>query len=414
MIERKIIIGLIVSTEFCQKIKDIWNKQLIESSMAKMLAGWIWAYYDRYNEAPGKEIETIYYSKLKKGRVPKDMAEETEEILAGLSKEYEKKTFKLEHLVEETEAYLNSQHIKLHAENIQSLLLSGELEKAGKLATEFKPLEISSRKLDDHISTVTQIRRKERPHPTILLKPWLKEGQTIIIYGSYGTGKSLLSISIAYMLGVRNYDSKECEIGKWQVKNPTGCLYIDGELGEQEMEERIKQFEWLGKQPPGHKLQIFSVPEYQLATEDVFYLSDRNNQLKVTRWLKEHPTYKLVILDSASTLFGLQDENSNSEWSNKINPFLRDLRALGVANILLHHAGKDSKKGLRGASAMGAMAHGIFRLTNHLNKEIDDGEAWFVLGKDKQRAAGFQFKTFALRYYQNSNKSETHWEETEY
>jgi RecA-family ATPase len=149
-----------------------------------------------------------------------------------------------------------------------------------------------------------------------------------------------------------------------------------------------------------------------METQDTFYLSERKNQLKIIKWLKEHETYKLIVLDSASTLFGLVEENDNSEWNSKINPFLRDLRALGIACLLLHHSGKDAKKGLRGASAMGAMAHYIFRLTNHGDKNTEDGEAWFVISTDKQRAGGFSFNRFSLHYYQEENETETHWEVT--
>jgi RecA-family ATPase len=220
----------------------------------------------------------------------------------------------------------------------------------------------------------------------------------------------LLTIAVAYLLGLKDFDDEECEIGEWQVKKRVGTLYIDGELGEQEMEDRIKKFEWLGVQR--NPIRVLSIPEYQLATEDSFYLSDRGNQLKIIQWLKNNPRYKLVVLDSASTLFGLVEENDNSEWNNKINPFLRDLRALGVACILLHHSGKDNKRGLRGASSMGAMAHNIFKLSNHTDKNIDDGEAWFILTKDKQRAGGYSFKTFALHFTQENDETETHWEIT--
>jgi RecA-family ATPase len=246
----------------------------------------------------------------------------------------------------------------------------------------------------------------------MLMSPWLRQGQLSIIYGNYGTGKSLLTLSIAYLLGLRTFDKEEHEIDTWQVKNNTGCLYIDGELGEYEMEDRVKQFEWLGVQRPECRLKILSLPEYQLATEDSFYLVKRENQLKIIQWLKEHPTYKLVVLDSISTLFGLEDENSNSEWNAKVSPFLRDLRALDVAQLLLHHSGKDGKKGLRGASAQGAMAHNIFRLTNHGDKKVDEGEAHFTITKDKFRARGFSFKSFALHYIPDERERKTTWEVT--
>jgi len=409
MIERRIIVSLINSTQYCRRIKNIWDISLIDSQSAKRLATWCWTYFERYGEAPQKEIETIFFNRAK--QLSKDIAQEIEEdFLPKFAEEYNSEEFNLEYLVEETEKYFSERRLKILTDNIQSLITAGEVHQAEKTIVEFKPLSTSVRKLNEYILTAEQIRKQNNKRPALLMKPWLREGQTTIIYGNYGSGKSLLAISVAYVLGLKDFDREECDIGEWQVINPTGTLYLDGELGEMEMEERIKQFEWLGEQQ--YILRILSIPEYQLKTEDTFYLSNRINQLKVIEWLKENLNYKLIVLDSASTLFGLLEENDNSEWNNKINPFLRDLRAMGVACLLLHHAGKDNKRGLRGASAMGAMAHNIFRLTDHEKKQIDDGEAWFVIGKNKQRAAGKGFKTFSLKFSQNDNQTETWWEVT--
>jgi len=413
MQERKIIIGLITSTEFVQQISSIWNIQLLESGSARKLAGWIMEYYDKFQVSPKHDIEGIFYQKIKDQNIPKDEIEDIEEILQSLSAESEE-DINVDYLIDIAIKYFRQRRLVKYKDSIEQLVNSGKMEEAEKLASEYK-VNFSDPKTDlnKFILSVLEIRKHKRETPRMLLSPWLREGQTTIIYGNYGSGKSLLVISTAYLLGLKDYTSDEAEIGTWQVKHQTGTLYIDGELGEQEMEERIAQFEWVGVQQSKYRMRILSIPEYQIATEDQFYLSNRINQLKIIQWLKTHPNYKLIILDSASTLFGLVEENDNSEWSNKINPFLRDLRALDVACILLHHSGKDGKKGLRGASAMGAMAHNIFALTNHVNKNVDDGEAWFTIGKDKQRAAGFSFKTFSLRYSQQNNDKETHWEVTE-
>jgi hypothetical protein len=411
--ERQIIIGLITSTEYCVFIKEIWDERYIESTTGKRMAVWCWEYFDIYGKAPKRNIEKIYLAKLKEGKLPKDLFSEIEEeILPGLSKEYENSDFNLQHLIDKTKQYFSDRHIVIHNENVEALRQEGKIEEAESLMISFKPLSIISTNLDSFILTPERIRQKKRYNPRMLMSPWLREGEVTILYGIFGCGKSLLAMSVAYILGLKEYDTRESQIGKWQVKNPTGCLYIDGELGEVEMEQRIKKFEWLGKQLNKHSIKILSIPEYQMETEDTFYLSERKNQLKIIKWLKEHQDYRLIVLDSASTLFGLVEENDNSEWNTKINPFLRDLRALGVACLLLHHAGKNNKKGLRGASSMGAMAHYIFQLANHENKEIDEGEAWFVINKDKQRAGGFSFKTFGVHYYQEENETETHWEAT--
>ncbi len=412
MIERRIVIALITSTDFIQRIYDKWNIHFIASSSARYLSTWCIEFYNQYKVAPGKAIEDIYYQKLRKG-LPKDLAEDIKEILQGLSEEYENTNLNVDYLVTETLNYIEEQYLSKHNKEVQGLLENGQRKDAEKLIRDFKPFGVINVKLNEHIQTVNQILRKGIIRPTLFMRPWLRAGQTTIIYGGYGTGKSLLTLLIAYVLGLDNYEDSNCEIAEWRVIEPTGCLYIDGELGEIDVAERIKQFEWIGKQPPKYRFKVFSIPEYQLETEDSFYLSLRENQQKIIKWLQDNPTYRLIVLDSITTLFGLVDENNNAEWNNKIHPFLRDLRALGVANILLHHAGKDNKKGLRGASAMGAMAHNIFRLTDHEKKNIDKGEAWFVIKKDKQRASGFSFKTFALKFTQNHDQTETYWDETD-
>lgn len=414
MSERQIIIGLITSTEYCLSIRDYWDIRFIESQTARILARWIWEYFKQYEKAPQRDIEGIIQTKSKETKLSKAILREIqEEILPGLSEEYENTPENLLYLTQETLKYFSERHLSLFSESVLELKKQGKFEEAHKLIKEFKPLEVFTKKIDDFILTVNQIKEKGREYPLTLLHPWLKEGQLTIIYGTYGSGKSLLALSTAYILGLHDFAEEDCDIGQWKVRHNTGCLYMDGELGELEMEERIRGFEWLGKQPPGYKLRVFSIPEYQLETEDTFYLSNRVNQMKILHWLEEHPTYRLIILDSASTLFGLQDENDNSEWNNKINPFLRDLRALKVAPILLHHSGKDNKKGLRGASAMGAMAHNIFRIVSHDRKSVENGEAWFKVSADKQRAAGKSFKPFSLHYYQEQGETETHWEVTE-
>ena len=413
MIERKITIGLITSTEFCDKISKIWDISLFESSTAKLILSWSWEYYLKFKKAPFKEIETIFYLKLKETKIGKEIADEIEnDILPSLSNEFTEEEFNLDYLVEETEKYFNDRHLQIFHESVEALRKANKKEEAEKLIREYKS-HTRIGKLAKYISTVAKLKKNETPSPTILMSPWLKEGQITIIYANYGVGKSLLSLLVAYMCGLKEFDTNDCEIAEWFVKTPTGCLYVDGELGEKEMVERVSQYEWLGTQHRDHKMQILSIPDYQIKTEDVFYLGQRKNQLELVTWLKDHPTYKLIILDSASTLFGLENENDNSEWGNKVNPFLRDLRALNVACLLLHHSGKSAKTGLRGASAMGAMAQNIFKLEPHEKYNVDNGEAWFTLKKDKQRSGGKQFKTFSIHFSQNEEKTETSWEITE-
>lgn len=411
--DREICIGVIVNDNLCGWAEANWPLSLLETRAAQTIVNWVYEYYRKYKQAPGKNLEKIVEDEEKHGRLVPDVLDELKtDILPYLSEQYEKDAnFNPDYLLDRMKDELHRRQLKDRNEAIEELIRNNELNEAGKLLNVEIPGTVN--RLNKYILSINEMKLRDKKRPLLLMKPWLRLGQFTFIYGDYGTGKSLLAINIAYLLGLEKYGSVECDVGEWQVKNTTGCLYIDGELGEVELRERISQFEWLGKQQENIKIMSFPLPEYQLATEDTFYLSERKNQLQIIQWLKEHPLYKLLILDSVNTLFGLDDENSNSEWSQKINPFLRDLRALEMAVIILHHSGKDSKRGLRGATAMGAMVHNIFRLTNHPDKDIDEGEAWFVLSKDKQRSAGFSFKKFAIHYTQNSALTETDWEITE-
>jgi AAA domain/MarR family len=416
--ERAIVVGLITSTEYIEQIRAVFDIALLEVPEAKKMASICLDFFDKYKIAPKEEFQKLFENELKI-RPSSLMQILYEELQAdeGLSKalnQDKEKEFNLQYLIDGTLALLKRRHWELHRDQVDELFAAEKLEDADKLVEKYRPLELTTTsKIGQFIWSMEELRQQNIEKPLLLMSPWLRAGQFTFIYGDYGTGKSLLAINIAYLLGLENYMEAECDIGVWQVKNPTGCLYVDGELGAVELRDRISKFEWLGKQRPDIKTLVFPLPEYQLASEDVFMLSERQNQLQIIQWFREHPSYKLLILDSVTTLFGLTEENSNSEWSTKINPLLRDLRALGIAVILLHHSGKDSRRGLRGASSMGAMAHNIFCLTNCDEKDVDEGEAWFTITKNKQRSGGFGFKTFSIHYSQNSDLTETIWEVTD-
>ena len=86
MIERKIIIGCITSTKFLRQIKEIWAPELIGSPTARRISDWCWEYYNEFEKAPGKDIQDIFFTKLKDKNIPKEIAEEIEEdIFPSLS-----------------------------------------------------------------------------------------------------------------------------------------------------------------------------------------------------------------------------------------------------------------------------------------------------------------------------------------
>ena len=116
-IERRIVIGLIVSTDYLHRIRPIWKPEYIISGTAKTISSWCIDFYDKYKTAPGKEIESIYSKKMR--RADRDDREDMEEILSGMSDEYERADkFNVEYLYDQTVEYFDEGRLKDFLEDI--------------------------------------------------------------------------------------------------------------------------------------------------------------------------------------------------------------------------------------------------------------------------------------------------------
>jgi nitrogenase molybdenum-iron protein alpha/beta subunit len=120
-IERKIITGLIVSTEYLKNIRNIWNIQLLGSPTAKQLALWCIEYYDKYQKAPNRDIEGIFHEKEKSLTI--DVTEDISDILAGLSEEYEaQENFNVAYLVDQTIKYFQERKATIYIDQLNAAI----------------------------------------------------------------------------------------------------------------------------------------------------------------------------------------------------------------------------------------------------------------------------------------------------
>lgn len=139
-IERHIIIGLVVSTPFLQRIRPVWQSSLLKSSAAKRIAKWCIDYYDRYNQAPNQHVETIFLQKVKEEKLPPEIAEEIEQdIFPSLSDEYERAQFNVEYVLEQALAYFSQRRLELLSAQIQDLVDAGNVKEAEELAAKYQP-----------------------------------------------------------------------------------------------------------------------------------------------------------------------------------------------------------------------------------------------------------------------------------
>ena len=162
-----------------------------------------------------------------------------------MSDQYINEGIDIQYLKNRTIRYLNERLIEQRIQEAKNLKDNNELHEAAKIINLELPI---TEDISNHFYTAEEIRDLGIEKPKMLMKPWLREGETNFLYSEAGVGKSLLGILIAYLLALKEYDDEKAEIEEWQVKNPTGTLYIDGELGLIEMYERLKHYQWIGNQ----------------------------------------------------------------------------------------------------------------------------------------------------------------------
>lgn len=156
-IERRIITGLITSTEYLQEIVPVWRPQYLESVTARTIASWCIEHYQKYHKAPGKDIEGIFAEQMR--FLPKNQIEDIEQILSGLSDEYEETHFNVQYLLDQTNEYFKEQALRKHAQQIQHAIDTGELSEAERLAFSYQPAEIDDSKIVDPFASATAIRK---------------------------------------------------------------------------------------------------------------------------------------------------------------------------------------------------------------------------------------------------------------
>jgi len=139
-VERYIVTGLIVSTEYIEQIYPHWKDDVLSAPAARTIARWCLRYFEKYKKAPEREIEKIFTFELKKGTLHKDRAEQIEEVLDSLSSEYSHSSnFNVSYLLDQTRLYMKSRALENHVQAIQNLIEEGNVLEAEAEATNFTP-----------------------------------------------------------------------------------------------------------------------------------------------------------------------------------------------------------------------------------------------------------------------------------
>lgn len=228
-----------------------------------------------------------------------------------------------------------------------------------------------------HIPTIGEILDHEFPPRGDLVAPWLKEGESALIYAAPGVGKSMfaLSLGLAVAGGGKFLD--------WEAPKPYRVLFVDGEMPMDTIKERS---ELLLKALPGvdhslirENLHVFA-RQFQDASVTFPNLATPEGQADLE---KQAMGFDLVILDNLSTLANVEDENASKAFQPIVGYLMR-MKQLGQACILIHHSGKKSST-YRGSSMLATTFEVILGLEKLSGLKAAHGTA-FQIKWDKLRA----------------------------
>lgn len=207
-IERRIVTGLIISTDYLNSVRKIWDSKLLGSRTARLLANWCIEFYDQYRTAPGKEIESIFVKKTK-GMKESDVSD-IEDIIASLSDEYEREDkFNVSYLVDQTVHYFDEKNLREFIDELSQDLDAGNIVEAKKNAFSYKPsvnFESTTLDLSDKAQLEAAIDRAflNTSQPVVkysrqlgeFLNPQLVRGAFVAFMGMEKRGKSWILMDI--------------------------------------------------------------------------------------------------------------------------------------------------------------------------------------------------------------------------
>lgn len=352
--ERDILASIIISDKCCREIVPVLNPRLFEIEYARIIGSWVCDYFKQYNKAPKEDILKLYRSHSEE--ITDDaLMDNILSVIDRIDKDLKKvERFNDEYAIQEALKYFKARSMKLFAEDIESHLVSGDIDKAERLITNYRKVE------RDSGESVSILKDSE-----LIVNAYTKEENKLFRFaGAYGrlvgdicredfvaylasmkAGKTFMLIDAgveAMKAGLKvvffslemsrdnmikrfwlslsgqvaedveiNYPYFEQEDDKWVIRHKTIMKHKSSVLNIEKKQQALRRLF------RGGDLKIFAEPAYSMTVEKL--------EMKLDDL--EHEGYKadVIIVDYADIM---APSDGRADYRNQIDGIWKRLRAL--------------------------------------------------------------------------------------
>ena len=217
------------------------------------------------------------------------------------------------------------------------------------------------------VSQWKDMENRDYPKRKVLVSNLLHDREAVMLYSPTGVGKTWLSLSIALIAAGKG----RLEILDWWNDDPQPVCYVDREMLEEDIQERIELLiPSLGIDLEELRKKFFFVSRVSQpdTIEDFLSLDLDRHQLDLLNWIMRHTadySHPIVILDNLSNLVDITDENSAGQMQN-FNMMVTKARKKGCSMVIVHHTGKSLNIGPDGFPKW----RGSYDMATRLDKTI--------------------------------------------
>ena len=159
---------------------------------------------------------------------------------------------------------------------------------------------------------------REYPERKVFVSNLIHDREAVMLYSPTGVGKTWLSLAIGMICA----GGGRLDLVEWENDEPQPVCYLDGEMLEEDIQERMKLLipslnlneDELRKN--FHFISRVSQPD---DIEDFLSFEEEQHQKELLNWVKSNSCkgkHPLIILDNLSNLVELRDDNSAGQMQN--------------------------------------------------------------------------------------------------